>query len=156
MNPVWDAGHFVRLVRNRLRCGELSRAHLRLLRLELREELAECEWMARPPDAFDSELSAAVAQRNQTLQALQDAMAVRELLFDALPQVRTAKLRVYRSTVGGSVDLIITGTVSREDPEPLRVSSIATRAKLCGFHFSLEDGVLEPLHMKDRNLEFAT
>jgi hypothetical protein len=112
--------------------------------------------MARPPDVWDAQLSEAVIQRNQTLQALLDAIKVRELLFEALPEVRTAKLRAYRSTLAGTADLIITGTVSREDPAPLRVTSIVMRAKLCGFHFTIDEGALEPLHMKDRNLEFAT
>jgi hypothetical protein len=101
--------------------------------------------MARPPDAWDAQLSAAVIQRNQTLQALQDALSVRDLLFYALSEVSTAKLSVYRSTLGGSADLIITGTVSRDDPSPFRVSSIAMRAKLCGFRFSLDDGMLSSL-----------
>jgi hypothetical protein len=156
MRSLWDAADFMRLARRRLRFGELSRAPLRLLRLELRGDAAECEWMARPPDIWDAQLSAAVIHRNQTLQALLDAIKVRELLFEALTEVQTAKLRAYRSTLAGSADLIITGTVSREDQPPLRVASIVMRAKLCGFHFTIDEETLEPLHVKDRNLEFAT
>jgi len=156
MKPLWEAADFVRRVRRQLRFGDLSRAPLRLLRLELRGDLAECEWMARPPDPWDVDLRAGVAQRNQTLQALQDALAVRELMFDMLSEVRGAKFRVYRQLANDSAELIITGTVAREDQPPLKVSSVAMRAKLCGFHFSLEEGVLKALPPKERSFGFAT
>jgi hypothetical protein len=156
MKPLWEAADFVRRVRRQLRFGELSRAPLQLLRLELRGGFAECEWMARPPDPWDADLKAGIALRNQTLQALQDALAVRELIFDMLSEVRSAKFRVYRTTATESSELIITGTVAREDQPPLRVSSVAMRAKLCGFHFSLEDGVLKALPPKECSFGFVT
>jgi hypothetical protein len=156
MKPLWQATDFVRGVRRRLRFGELSRAPLQLLRLELRGDLAECEWMARPPDPWDADLAPGIAERNQTLQALRDAMAVRELMFDMLSEIRSAKFRVYRPTASESAELIITGTVGREDQPPFRVSSLVMRAKLCGFHFSLEDGVLKALPPKEHRFGFAT
>ncbi len=156
MKPLWEATDFVRRVRRRLRFGELSRAPLQLLRLELRADLAECEWMARPPDPWDVDLEAGVAERNQTLQALQDALALRELMFEMLSEIRSAKFRVYRPLATDSAELIITGTVAREDEPPLRVSSVAMRAKLYGFHFSLEDGVLKALPPKEHSFGFAT
>lgn len=156
MRPLWEAVDFVRRVRRQLRFGELSRAPLRLLRLELRGEFAECEWMARPPDPWDADLKAEIAQRNQTLQALRDALAVRDMVFDMLSEVATAKFRVYRPSATAPAELIITGTVAREDRAPLRVSSVAMRAKLCGLHFSLEDGVLKALPIKEQSFEFAT
>lgn len=156
MKQLWDAADFVRRVRRQLRFGTLSRAPLRLLRLELRGEKAECEWMIRPPDPWDRDLRIAVAQRNQTLQALGDALLVRELLFDILPDTHSAKFRVYRPSAATSAELIISGTVTREDRPPLRVASEAMRATLCGLHFRLEDGVLEPLLIEERTLEFAT
>jgi len=78
------------------------------------------------------------------------------LLFEVLPAAQTAKFRAYRQVAGGSTELVITGNSSRKDKSPLRVASIAMRAKLCGLHFSLDDGVLEPLSAKGRKLEFAT
>jgi hypothetical protein len=155
MRPLWEAADFVRRVRRQLRFGQLSRAPLQLLGLELRGDCAECEWMARPPDPWDADLAPGIAQRNQTFQALRDAIAIRELLFDMISEVNTAKLRVYRQSAA-SAELIITGTVTREDKPPLRVSSIVMQAKLCGLHFTLEDGVLGALPMKERNLSFAT
>ena len=155
MRPLWEAADLVRRVRRQLRFGELSRAPLQLLRLELRGKFAECEWIARPPDPWDADLAPEIAHRNQTFQALRDAIAMRELIFDVMTDIQTAKLRVYRPSASAA-ELIITGTVTREDQPPLRMSSIVMRAKLCGFHFSLGDGVLEALPMKERNLKFAT
>ncbi len=43
MKPLWEAADFLIRMRRRLRFGELSRAPLQLLRLELRGEQAECE-----------------------------------------------------------------------------------------------------------------
>jgi hypothetical protein len=154
MRALWEAADFVRRVRRQLRFGELSRAPLRLLRLELRGEFAECEWMARGPDPWDAHLAPSIAQRNQTFQALRDAIAVRELMFNMISELQSAKLRVYRQSASAT-DLIITGLVTREDRPPLRVSSIVMQAKLCGLHFTLEDGVLGALPMKEHNLRLA-
>ncbi|MBZ5547221.1 MAG: hypothetical protein LAO22_04525 [Acidobacteriia bacterium] len=156
MTPLWEAADFIRRVRRRLLYGELSRAPLRLLRLELRGDVAECEWIARPPDPWDADLPPGVAERNQTLQALRDAMKIRDIMFEMLSEIRSAKFRVYRQSAAEAAELIITGTVAREDQPPPRVSSVAMRAKLCGFHFSLEDGVLKALPPKDRSFGFAT
>ncbi len=157
MKGLWEAADFLRRLRRQFRFGELSRAPLRLLRLELQGDRAECEWIARPPDPRELDLRTADAQRTQTLQALRDALAVRELMFDMLSEIRSAKFRVYReSAVSASAELIITGNVTREDQAPLRVSSVAMQAKLCGFHFSLEDGVLQALPIKERSFRFAT
>jgi hypothetical protein len=96
-----------------------------------------------------------IAERNQTCQALRDTIAIRELMFNMIAEIKTAKLRVYRQS-GASAELIITGTVTREDRPPLRVSSVAMQAKLCGLNFTLEDGVLGALSTKEHNLSFAT
>jgi hypothetical protein len=119
---------------------------LRLLRLELQDETAVCEWMARANDPWDIDLPIAAQEQNQALQALQDAMTVREFLFATLPEVSSAKFRVYRPSAGEPPELIIAGTVTRED-EPLpRVRSLVMRAKLCGLRFSLSDGAFEALN----------
>jgi hypothetical protein len=54
MRQLWEVADFVRTVRREMRFGELSRAPLRLLRLELREDAMECDWVARPPDVWDA------------------------------------------------------------------------------------------------------
>jgi hypothetical protein len=144
MNPLWELADFVRQMRRQLRFGELSRAQLRMLRLEWRDDTLECEWIARPADPWDASLPDGVAVRNQTMQALRDAMKIRDLVFDTLVEVNSAKFRVYRQS-GAEADLIITGTVAREDQPPPRVSSVVMRAKLYGLRFWLADGVLGTL-----------
>jgi hypothetical protein len=101
--------------------------------------------MARPADEWDRDLPRQVSDGNFSEQALRDAMAIRELLFDALPGVDTASLRVFRPSPGGANDLIITGTVARGEQMPRNVSSTAMRAKLLGFQFWFQDGFLEAM-----------
>jgi hypothetical protein len=142
---ICDIGEFVRRLRIQARFGELSRSSLQLLRLELRTSVAECEWMARPPDRWDVELQLKAAERNASLQALRDAIEVRDLLFCVLPDLYRAVLRVYRQSADGRPRLIITGTVSRGQRAPLHIRSLAMRAKLFGLHFWLNEGILESL-----------
>ena len=146
MKPLWEAADFVRNLHRQLRFGELSRARLRLLRLELRGDEAECEWMARPPDPWDAYLPPAVGEHHASLQALEDSLAVRNLLFYAIPSLSQAVFRVYRQAEGEHAELIITGTVTREDQAAANVCSLAMRAKLCGLRFWLTDGVLGTFH----------
>jgi len=139
-----------------MRFGVLSRAPLQLLRFEVHAENAECEWVARAPDPWDVDLLAEIGDRNAALQALLDTIALRQAIFSSIPEVREANFRVYRRTSCGTRELIITGLVSRDDDAPPRVSSLVMRAKLYGLHFSIQDGMLEPLQLEARNLEFAT
>src|SRR5258708_33086863 len=105
--------------------------------------------------SLDIVLPTAAQEQNQALQALQDAMTVREFLFATLPEVRSASFRVYRPAQGEPVELIIAGTVTRED-EPLpAVRSLVMRAKLCGLRFSLSDGVFEALSTQANGSEFT-
>jgi hypothetical protein len=71
-------------------------------------------------------------------------MNSQELLFSTLPGIDTAVFRVYRQSVRESVELIITGTLTRDQPA-VRVLPPVMRAMLCGFHFRLENGVLNAL-----------
>jgi len=155
MKPLWEAGDFLRRVRARMRFGKLSRAPLRLLRLEVRGEAAECEWLARPADIWAATLPRPVRERDASLQALQDAIAVREMLFDTLSEVRTADLRAFRQSAREPPELIIIGSATREEPSVSRVASPAMRAKLYGFRFRLDDGILEPLEVEDGGLQLV-
>lgn len=47
---VCDVGLFVRSLRVQMRFGDLTRAPLRMLRFQLNENVAECDWLARVPD----------------------------------------------------------------------------------------------------------
>ena len=136
--------------------GTLSRAPLQLLRFELCAENAECEWVARAADPWDADLVAEIRERNAAFQALLDTIALRQAIFSSIPEVREARFRVYRQTNCETRELVITGLVSRDDDEPSKVSSLVMRAKLYGLHFSIQDGVLEPLTLEAQNLGFAT
>jgi hypothetical protein len=147
-------GNFFRALRIEMRFGELSRAPLQLLRFELGGELAECDWLARPADEWDRDLPRHVGSGNVSEQALRDAIAARELLFRALPGVDTASLRVFRQSAGGTNDLIIAGTVTRGEAVPRYVPSVAMRAKLLGFQFWFEDGILEAMQSEECAMSF--
>ena len=150
MKPLWEAADFIRNLHRQLRFGELSRAQLKLLRLELRGDEAECEWMARPPDPWDAYLPPDVGEHHASQQALEDSLAVRNLLFYAIPSLSKALFRVYRQAEGEHTELIITGTVTREDQAAANVYSLAMRAQLCGLRFWLTDGVLGTFHPEGR------
>ena len=153
MNPFWEVADFVRGLHREMRFGELSRAPLRLLRLELSGESLTCDWVARPADAWDESLSRLERERNVSEQALRDAMRVRDLAFEALPQIESAALRAFRSSGAREPpELILSGTAAREAPPVFRVSSLVMRAKLYGFQFELEDGILQALKGKGNGI----
>jgi hypothetical protein len=154
MKWVFAAAELVWRVRQQLRFGERSRVPLKLMRLELREDFAECEWIARPPDPWDLDLPTHVREQNETWQALRDALSVREALLTSIPEIRCAQLKVYRQQQSAVPQLIISGSVSLDDAPPPRVASLVMRAKLFGFRFELEDGSLRPL-TSDHEPDFA-
>ena len=137
-----------------MRFGELSREPLPLLRLEVRQHDAQCEWLLRANDCWDSALPARERELNETFQALRDAISVRNFLFACLPEVRNASFKAYRRTE--PLELIITGEASRDDEPPFRVSSVVMQAKLYGFRFVLSEEVLETLSSSESSLEFTT
>ena len=139
---------FVRGIKIERRFGELSRAPLKLLRLQIQGERAEVEWLARSSDEWDANLPWRVREQNFSLQALQDAIALREMLFELLPDVHEAEFRAFRQSACEPPRMIIFGRVIREAPDVLRVTSPAMRAKLYGLQFQLHDGVLGPLEWR--------
>jgi hypothetical protein len=141
MESLWAAGEFVRALRVKLRFGELTRAPLRLLRLQVTETDVECDLLARRADSWDAGLSGKVRQRNEAQQTLHDAIQVRALLFKTLRGVDQGELRIYRET-GSGRELIAAGRVERRDRVARNVRSLAMRAKLLGFQFAFEDDVL--------------
>ncbi len=143
MNDICAIGTFLRTLRMQTRFGQLvPRAPLRLLRFEFRGEIAECDWMARPADAWDAQLPRQTRERSEAAQALEDAIAIRDLVFAAFPAVSVASVRAFRESAELEPEMIICGTVTREHVPPRSVPSLAMRAKLCGLRFVLEDGVL--------------
>jgi hypothetical protein len=154
MRLLWGIADFGRAMYRQMRFGELSRAPLRLLRLEWRGDVAECDWMARHADEWDRDVPRQVSDSNASEQALRDAMAMRELLFYALPGVDTASLRVFRQSSDGTCDLIITGMVTRGEEVPRNVPSTAMQAKLLGFQFWFQDGFLEAMPSEECAVSF--
>ncbi|MGC2421365.1 MAG: hypothetical protein WA405_06935 [Candidatus Acidiferrales bacterium] len=153
MKELFHVAEFFRRVRAQMRFGELSRAPLALLRLTLEGEMVDLDWMAREPDAWDATLPSRVRDRSASSQALLDAMALRDMLFGVMSDVHSADLRCFRQSAREPPEPIIIGTVTREEPAVLRVSSPVMRAKLYGFHFLLDDGVLKPLEVGQSDLQ---
>jgi hypothetical protein len=142
-------GRFLRDLHTQLRFGTLSRAPLRLIRFEIKETSAECDWIARDPDSWDADLSRDIGRRHASLQALKDAIDIRSLLFVAMPHLATARLRIYRDTLAHSRELIIIGNVRRQDSAFQGTHSLAMRAKLVGLRFCLENDLLSRLSREE-------
>jgi len=150
MRQLWEVADFIRGVRRQMRFGELSRAPLQILRLEWRGNAVECDWMVRPADVWDAELRRPDRERNVSQQALQDAMALRDLIFAELTGVECASLRAFRpSAPREPLELIIAGTVLREEIVRTGIRSLAMKVKLCGLKFSLDNGVLRALQEQE-------
>ena len=139
------ASHFLRDVRHKLRHGELSRSPLKILRFQVAETAVECDWMIRPADPWDTDLSAAVRQRHTSLQALKDALNVRALLFDAFPTADSAEVRVFRESEDYTWEMVISGSLHRNDNTSRQVHSIVMRAKVLGFRFRMENEILRKI-----------
>jgi len=155
MMQLWELGYCLRLLRAQMRFGQLSRAPLRFLHIEVRDDTARCDWIARAPDPWDDDLPPEGQAERASLQALADALAMRELLFQALPGVQRATLRSFRHTGVEFPELIIEGNVSKRVEAPARVSSIVMRALLSGFRFWLEKGILRALDTPEPAFEHA-
>jgi hypothetical protein len=145
MKTLLDAADFLRRAHRRMRFGDLSREPLKLLRLEWKGESLECDWLMRPSDPWDVDLSPRVVEENQTFQALRDALRLRNIVFDSFPGVDSAELRMFRIGAVGLPELVMSGSVVRANEILERVASIAMRARLCGFRFTQKEGPLEKL-----------
>jgi hypothetical protein len=145
MRELLHAADFLVRVRRKLRFGALSREPLLLLRFEWKGDSVECDWLMRPPDQWDKDLPAHLAKENQSLQALRDALSLREVIFDSFPAVINAELRMFRADGEHRLELMMTGRVNRFNDVFERVASVAMRARLCGFHFNLNAGEMESL-----------
>jgi hypothetical protein len=143
MISVLPFARFVKQVRSKLRRGELSREPVKLLRLEWTPEALECDWLMRPSDPWDAYIPSHRARENETSQALKDALALKKMLFRAFPAAEKATLRMFRMDAEQQLELVMTGTVARNDQFYERVPSMAMRAKLCGFRFTLAHGTFE-------------
>jgi hypothetical protein len=144
-----DIRNVITRLRVQLRFGRLARSPLRLIRLEWRGDHVECDWVARATDGWDDLLPQQTSDRNASLQALEDAIVVRDVLFYALRDISSATFRVYRKTADEPQELIITGTVTRPEPVRWNIHSLVMRARLSGFQFALDDGRLVPIQIQE-------
>ncbi len=143
MKTLLDAADFLRRARRKMRYGEFSREPLELLRLEWKGNALECDWLMRPADRWDVDLPARVIEENQTLQALRDALRLRNIVFESFPRVDNAELRMFRVGADDLPELVMSGSVVRTNEVFERVASIAMRARMCGFRFTQSDGSLQ-------------
>ena len=143
MKEILGAISFFQAIRFQMRFGEFSRLPIHLERFEIKADSAGCDWFMRPPDPWDIHLPARQREEHLTQQALRDGLSIRELIFRGFPQVQRAELKVYRECEAGEHELVMTGLVHRETEVLPRVASLVMRAKLYGFRFSLDGGVLE-------------
>jgi hypothetical protein len=143
MKNLLDAADFLRRARRKMRYGEFSREPLELLRLEWKGNALECDWLMRPADRWDVDLPARAVEENQTLQALRDALRLRNIVFESFPTVDNAELRMFRIGADNLPELVMSGSVVRTNEIFERVASIAMRARLCGFRFTQGDGSLQ-------------
>jgi len=145
MTKLFEASDFLAAVRKKFRCGVFSRVPLSLLRVEWEGDTVACDWLMRPSDPWDRYIPDHVARENQTLQALRDALNLREAVFKSFPSVMYAELRMFQQNADHQLELLMTGTISRTNEVLHRVPSVTMRAKLCGFQFTLADGALKSL-----------
>ena len=139
------ASRFLQGLRIQMRFGELSRAPIRLLRLQMVDKVVECDWQARALDSWDADLSRNVQQRHASLQSLRDAIDVRAMLFDLMPQIEVAYLRTYRESQECEQELIIEGCAQRIDHAARNVHSLVMRAKILGFRFEIKGNALRSI-----------
>lgn len=146
MTELFDAADLLSKVRRRLRFGTISREPLRLLRLEWKGTCVECDWLMRSADPWDRLIPEYLAEEHETLESLRDALSLRDIVFEAFPKIVKADLRMFRADSENRFELVMTGSVNRSDDVLRRVPSLAMRAKLCGFRFTLASGVLESMN----------
>jgi len=141
---------FVRGFRMQLRFGRLSRSPLHLERFLIKDENAECDCIARGPDPWDVDLAREIGRRHAALQALRDALDIRTLLFTSLPELRNARLRLYRVSHNQFRELIIAGNLRSHESSHRSVHSLAMRAKLVGLRFDMDNGFLRRLPREEQ------
>jgi len=153
---LFKASQFVRGLRVQMRFGELSRAPLRLVRLQMHDAVVECDWLVRSPDPWDADLPRGVQQRHASLQTLRDAIDVRALLFYLMPQMETVYLRAYRESADFTRELIVEGCAQRNDHAARNVHSLVMRARILGFSFDLQGSALQGIPAKGATVQVGS
>lgn len=137
MNLIREASRFLKQSRTGLQRRRWIREPLTILRLEWRGGYVECDWLMR------SEKTASGKPANQhSEQAFQDALDLRDLVFEFFPAVMQAQLKMFRATADHRLELVMSGEVQRLEPTSPKVLPLALRARRAGFQFELADGIL--------------
>jgi hypothetical protein len=145
MKEIFEVAGFLDFVRMKMRYGASSREPVQLLHVEWKGDWLKCDWLMRPVDSWDEILPERLRQISRTLQALRDAIHLRKLVFEAFPTVESAELRMFRATDDHRLDLVLTGAVTRDNDVLERIPSLAMRAKMCGFQFTMSEGTFESM-----------
>lgn len=145
-NQVSRVSAFLRRFRLRLNYGGLSRAQIKLLRFELEGVSVKCHWLARQHPAVERGQANEQQRLHYSMQVLKDAIDIRSMLFESLPQIEEGYLEVYRNaSISLIQERIVLGYVQRNDHSSRNLHSIERRARNLGFNFQLESGDLQPL-----------
>jgi hypothetical protein len=113
------------------------------------DEMVECDWLARFSDVWDAHLVRSIQHRHASLQALRDAIDVRNLIFDLMPHVESVSLRVFREASHYKREMIVTGSSQRNDHTSRDLHTLVMRAKVLGFRFDLEGDQLRALPLRE-------
>jgi len=153
LKRLLELGDFLRRIYLQRRFAELS--PLQLLHVEITGSLAACDWLMRSKCRWDEHEHLAERTRNASLEAIRDALAVRDLFFAALPEVNFVTLQVYRRNKEDALELVITGTVQKREGVNRLIRSVVMQAKLCGLKFLFGDRGLEALPTDGRQKELV-
>ena len=142
MSLIREAAQFLKQARASLRRDEATREPLTILRLEWSGGVVTCDWLMRSVNFTRERLPEAEAQALLSEQSFQDALALRDLIFEEFPAVMQARLKMYRADPQHQLELIMLGNVQRlESPLPKGLTT-AQRAQKAGLQFELVNGVL--------------
>ena len=137
-----DAGLFLRQLRMQLRFGELTRRLFGFFIFKFTDSIAECDWVARQQDPWDA---VSIRRHWSTPRFATGIKGCDRHPLVALCHSAGYRLWLVCASIANSShprEVIIIGDVRRRDSTFRSVHSIAMRAKLIGFRFSMEDGML--------------
>jgi hypothetical protein len=119
MKTILEPGDLVRRLRSRMKFDELPRAPLDQLRVEVRGGQAECDWLARRPEVWDSSLWRHRGSELASAHVLNGAIDMNQLFFESSSGAHEAQFRAFWQSAREPPDLIITGKLFREAPSVL-------------------------------------
>jgi hypothetical protein len=113
--------------------------------MEIHPDRVEFDCLARAGDPWDRDIAERLARRHLTLQVMHDAIDLRTILFQTMPSVDAARIRIFRDSEDNERELILFGHTHRNDHSARGVHSLAMRARILGFHFRVENEFLKAI-----------